>query len=308
MESQPTAHDRDLIGLEGMPAEVIQDLLDTASAFESGFRGDELSGRLVANLFFENSTRTRCSFEVAASRLGARSINLGASGSSVAKGESELDTAVQLDAMGVDAIVVRSSVNGMPARMAERCTAPIVNAGDGRHEHPSQALLDLLTIRSRLERLAGLRVAIVGDIANSRVARSNVYGLEAMGAHVVLVGPPGMVDESFAGLGPAGRTTVSHDLDSIIPEVDVVMMLRIQRERGATCPIPPDYRVSYGMTVERAEALRPDQWLMHPGPVNQGVEIDPEVLRSFPRSLIEAQVSNGVLMRSAILLRAIASS
>ena len=301
-------NNRNLLGLEGMSSTEISDLLDAAASFAaSGFRGDELAGRIVANLFFENSTRTRCSFEVAASRLGATSINLTSSGSSVAKGESELETAEQLDAMGVDVLVVRSSVNGTPQRLSARCRAPIVNAGDGRHEHPTQALLDLYTMRVHVGPLDGLRVAIVGDIANSRVARSNLHGLESMGAHVTLVGPPGMVDESFEGIGPHGRTTISHDLDEVLPGVDVVMMLRIQRERGVGSLIPPDYRGAYGLTVERAARLQAHQWLMHPGPVNPGVEIDRAVLDTFPRSLITAQVASGVPVRAAVLSRAVAS-
>ena len=301
MDRDETPHHRSLLGLEGMPSERIDALLDSADSLSSGFRGDELSGAVVANLFFENSTRTRCSFEMAAYRLGARAINLGATGSSVVKGESELETALQLDSMGVDAIVVRSSINGMPERMSRRCSAPIINAGDGRHEHPSQGLLDLHTIRTHVGPLEGRRVAIVGDIVNSRVARSNLHGLETMGAEVVLVGPPGMVDETFTEIGPSGRTSVSHDLDEVLPGVDVVMMLRIQRERGSGGLIPPDYRCSYGMTEDRAAGLRADQWLMHPGPVNQGVEIDAEVVRCFPRSLIAKQVASGVLVRAAIL-------
>lgn len=294
-----------LLGLEGLSPTEIGELLDAASSFERGFRGDELAGRIVANLFFEDSTRTRCSFEVATSRLGATAINITSSGSSVAKGESELETAEQLDAMGVDVLIVRSSVNGTPQRLAERCRAPIVNAGDGRHEHPTQGLLDLYTMRAHVGPLDGLKVAIVGDINNSRVARSNLHGLESMGAHVTLVGPPGMVDESFEGIGPHGRTAISHDLDEVLPDVDVLMMLRIQRERGESSLIPPDYRGSYGLTAERADRLHGNQWLMHPGPVNLGVEIDRAVLDSFPRCLIANQVANGVLVRAAVLTRAL---
>ena len=300
----PTTNKWELLGLEGMGAERISKLLDAAAGFADGFRGDELAGRVVANLFFENSTRTRCSFEIAAARLGATSVNLSVSGSSVAKGESELDTAQQLDAMGVDAIIVRSSVNGTPHRFSSHCRAPIINAGDGRHEHPTQALLDLYTMRSHVGPLEDLKVAIVGDIANSRVARSNIHGLEAMGAQVILVGPPGMVDESFQGIGQHGRTTVSHDLDEVLPEIDVLMMLRIQRERGVGSLIPPDYRHGYGLTSERADRLGTHQWLMHPGPVNPGVEIDRTVLAGFPRSLISKQVTNGVLVRAAVLAEA----
>ena len=295
----------DLLGLEGLASDHIAELLDSAASFVSGFRGDELAGRVIANLFFENSTRTRCSFEMAAARLGATSLNLSSAGSSVSKGESELETAQQLDAMGADAIVVRSSLNGVPQRLASECRAPIINAGDGRHEHPTQALLDLYTIRTHVGPLEGCRVAIVGDITNSRVARSNLHGLEAMGAHVSLVGPPGMVDDSFQQISTLGSASVSHDLDSVLPDVDVVMMLRIQRERGSRSLIPPDYRRAYGMTEQRASGLGAHQWIMHPGPVNPGVEIDASVLRSFPRCLIADQVASGVLVRAAVLHKAL---
>ncbi|MAJ47423.1 MAG: aspartate carbamoyltransferase [Planctomycetes bacterium TMED75] len=304
--TDPANNNWNLLGLEGLSHAEISELLDVASSFEGGFRGDELAGRIVANLFFENSTRTRCSFEVAASRLGATSINITSTGSSVAKGESELETAEQLDAMGVDVLIVRSSVNGTPQRLAARCRTPIVNAGDGRHEHPTQGLLDLYTMRAQVGSLKGLKVAIVGDISNSRVARSNLHGLESMGAHVTLVGPPGMVDESFEGIGPHGQTVISHDLDEVLPRVDVVMMLRIQRERGGGSLIPPDYRGSYGLTAERAGRLQGHQWLMHPGPVNPGVEIDRAVLDTYPRCLISNQVANGVLVRAAVLTRVLA--
>ena len=298
----------DLLGIEDLSAADIGELLESASAFESGFRGDELAGCVVANLFFENSTRTRCSFEMAAARLGATSINLASSGSSVAKGESELETAHQLDAMGADAIVIRTSLSGLPWRIASECRSSIINAGDGRHEHPTQALLDLHTIRTHVGTLEGCRVAIVGDISNSRVARSNLHGLLAMGAQVSLVGPPGMVDSSFQEIASHGRAVVSHDLDAVLPEVDVVMMLRIQRERGSSSLIPPDYRSAYGMTERRVDSLGTGQWIMHPGPVNPGVEIDASVLRSFPRCLITAQVASGVLVRAAVLRKALLSS
>ena len=307
MTARSTTDKWDLLGLEGLASDQIAELLDSASSFVSGFRGDELAGRVIANLFFENSTRTRCSFEMATARLGATSINLSSAGSSVAKGESELETAQQLDAMGADAIVVRSSVNGVPWRIASECRAPIINAGDGRHEHPTQALLDLYTIRTHVGSLEGCRVAIVGDIANSRVARSNLHGLETMGAHVSLVGPPGMVDSSFQQISRLGRVSVSHDLDSVLPGVDVVMMLRIQRERGCGSLIPPDYRSAYGMTEQRVARLGAHQWIMHPGPVNPGVEIDHSVLHSFPRCLITDQVANGVLVRAAVLRTALSA-
>lgn len=299
---------RDLLGLEGLTAREIEGILDHALRLDSARRGDELAGRVVGNLFFENSTRTRCSFEVAEARLGAHPLNLGTAGSSAAKGESLVDTALNIEAMGVDALVIRTSASGGAALVADRCAIPVINAGDGRHEHPTQALLDLLVLRRRLGSLEGRKVAIVGDIKNSRVARSNLHGLLALGASVTLVGPPTLLEpafQHFAGPDHPGAITLSHDLDEVLESVDAVMMLRIQRERGARGEIASDYRRLYGLTAQRAERLRPDQVLLHPGPVNRGVELDGSVLDDRDRNAVLDQVAAGVLVRQAVLLRAI---
>lgn len=295
----------DLLGLEGLSADAMSSILDRASALRDHVQGDELASRVVANLFFENSTRTRCSFEVATVRLGGHAVNLTSVGSSAAKGESLTDTALQLEAMGVDAIVIRTGVTGGAQLVAEACDTPVINAGDGRHEHPTQALLDFFVMRDHFGSLNGRRIAIVGDINNSRVARSNIHGLGAFGADVVLVGPPTMVDQSFESVGRPGGVSVTHDLDSVLEDVDAIMMLRIQHERGSDAGTSSDYRRLYGMTTERAKRLRDDQLLMHPGPVNHGVEIDSAVLADCPACVVLEQVSAGVFVRGAVLLRAL---
>ncbi len=310
---QTTTGRFDLLGLDGMPADELGTLLDEAEGFvaaaEQGESSDLLAGRLVAILFFEGSTRTRCSFTVAAARLGATTLDLTGAGSSLSKGESLLDTALNVEAMGVDAMVVRSGRSGTPHLIARSVGCPVINAGDGRHEHPTQALLDILTLRRRWGRLAGRTVVIVGDIANSRVARSNLHGLTTLGADVLLVGPPTLVPPSFTQItaGP-GTVTVSHDLDEALPRADAVMMLRIQLERhgdGGAGSNTPDYRRLYGLTVDRAAGLRAEVPVMHPGPINRGVEIDSEVADDPARSLIMQQVTNGVAVRMAVLSRAI---
>jgi len=299
---------RDLLGLEGACPDTIREILARARSLRTACRGDELAGRVVANLFFEDSTRTRCSFEVAATRLGAHVLNLGSRGSSASKGESLVDTARNIEAMGVDALVVRTAASGGAALVADACTTPVINAGDGRHEHPTQALLDAFVLEERLGGLQGRRVAIVGDILNSRVARSNVHGLIALGAHVTLVGPPALLDGSFRGLVPeavADQLAIAHDIDSVLEEADAVMMLRIQRERASSDLIATDYRRLYGMTAERAARLSGDQVLLHPGPVNRGVEMDGVVLDSNPHVVVLEQVAAGTWVRAAVLLRAI---
>ena len=299
---------RDLLGLEGLAAAEIQGILEHARSLKATCRGDELAGRVVANLFFENSTRTRCSFEVAATRLGAHPLNLTASGSSAAKGESLVDTANNIEAMGVDALVVRTSVSGGAALVAGASTVPVINAGDGRHEHPTQALLDLFVLQEHLGALEGKRVAIVGDIINSRVARSNVHGLRALGASVVLVGPPALVDNTFESMVPdcgTGSIEVTHDFDEVLEAADAVMMLRIQRERASGGVIATDYRRLYGLTAQRAARMRPEQLILHPGPVNRGVEMDGSVLDDRERNVVLEQVAAGVLVRMAVLMRAI---
>ncbi|MGX6601207.1 aspartate carbamoyltransferase catalytic subunit [Micromonosporaceae bacterium Da 78-11] len=260
-----------------------------------------LRGRTVVNLFYEDSTRTRISFEAAAKRLSADVINFSAKGSSVSKGESLKDTALTLQAMGADAVVIRHPASGAPHRLAAWVDGSVINAGDGTHEHPTQALLDAYTMRSRLGRLDGLKVAIVGDVLHSRVARSNVLLLTTLGAHVTLVGPPTLIPLNVAAaLSPA--TKVSYDLDSVLPDMDVVMMLRVQTERmqDSYFPSAREYSRRYGLDGARMRKLPEHAIVMHPGPMNRGMEITPEVADSS-RSTIVEQVANGVSARMAVL-------
>ena len=311
--TQATIGRCNLLGLDGVPAVELAALLDEADGFVAAARSREtsdlLAGRVIANLFFEDSTRTRCSFTVAANRLGALTIDLTGLGSSLSKGETVLATALNIEAMGIDAMVVRSPRSGTPHLIADAVACPVINAGDGRHEHPTQGLLDILTLRRRWGDLAGRTVVIVGDIANSRVARSNLHGLTTLGADVVLVGPPALVPVSFLKItaGP-GRVSIDHDLDEALLRADAVMTLRIQLERhdaDSGGSVPPDYRRRYGLTVDRAASLPEDVPVMHPGPVNRGVEIDSEVADDPARSVIMEQVTNGVAVRMAVLKRAV---
>ncbi|HYN93279.1 MAG TPA: aspartate carbamoyltransferase catalytic subunit [Pilimelia sp.] len=281
-------------------------ILDTAGELAALTGGEvkklpTLRGRTVVNLFYEDSTRTRISFEAAAKRLSADVINFSAKGSSVSKGESLKDTAWTLQAMGADAVVVRHSAAGAAHRLATWVDGSVVNAGDGTHEHPTQALLDAYTMRSRLGRLAGLHVAIVGDVLHSRVARSNVVLLSTLGAKVTLVGPPTLIPVD-AGSALAPGTDVSFDLDSVLPGADVVMMLRVQRERMADSFFPSarEYSRRYGLDGPRMRRLSEHAIVMHPGPMNRGMEIAPEVADSA-RSTIVEQVANGVSVRMAVL-------
>jgi len=302
---------RDFLAIEGLAVSELRALIDRAERLLPAAMGEaqaeeRLRGRVVANIFFEDSTRTRVSFEVAAKRLGADVVNLGASGSSASKGETLVDTARNIEAMGVDALVIRTSISGGAALVAGQVRCPVINAGDGRHEHPTQALLDVLALRLRLGDVAGKRIAIVGDIANSRVARSATHALVALGAHVIAVGPPTLVPAGFHKLAiGSGSISISHDLDAIIREVDAVMMLRIQLERAAGAGIAPDYRAAFGLTADRRRKLRAGVPILHPGPVNRGVEIDDSVADDPSDSLILAQVSCGVAARMAVLLRAL---
>jgi len=257
-----------------------------------------LRGRTVVNLFYEDSTRTRISFEAAAKRLSADVINFSAKGSSVSKGESLKDTALTLQAMGADAVVIRHPASGAPHRLAGWIDGTVINAGDGTHEHPTQALLDAYTMRSRLGRLAGLNIAVVGDVLHSRVARSNVLLLHTLGAKVTLVGPPTLLPVGVTGW-PA---ETSYDLDSVLPGADVVMMLRVQRERmdDSFFPSAREYARRYGLDAVRMRRLAEHAIVMHPGPMNRGMEIAPEVADS-PRSTIVEQVANGVSVRMAVL-------
>ncbi|GGN47817.1 aspartate carbamoyltransferase catalytic subunit [Actinoplanes campanulatus] len=281
-------------------------ILDTAAEM-AALSGREvkklpaLRGRTVVNLFYEDSTRTRISFEAAAKRLSADVINFSAKGSSVSKGESLKDTALTLQAMGADAVVIRHSASGAPHRLSNWVDGSVVNAGDGTHEHPTQALLDAYTMRSRLGRLDGLKVAVVGDVLHSRVARSNVLLLSTLGAEVTLVGPPTLIPlDVVAALSKT--TKVSYDLDSVLPDSDVVMMLRVQTERmqDSFFPSAREYSRRYGLDVTRMRKLPEHAIVMHPGPMNRGMEIAPEVADS-PRSTIVEQVANGVSVRMAVL-------
>ncbi|MCW6010286.1 aspartate carbamoyltransferase catalytic subunit [Micromonospora sp. CPCC 205371] len=275
-------------------------VLDTAAEM-AGIAGREvkklptLRGRTVVNLFYEDSTRTRISFEAAAKRLSADVINFSAKGSSVSKGESLKDTALTLQAMGADAVVIRHPASGAPHRLATWVEGSVLNAGDGTHEHPTQALLDAYTMRSRLGRLAGLKVAVVGDVLHSRVARSNVALLATLGAKVTLVGPPTLIPVDL-------QTQVSYDLDAVLPDADVVMMLRVQRERmnDSYFPSEREYARRYGLDGPRMRKLPEHAIVMHPGPMNRGMEIAPEVADSA-RSTIVEQVANGVSVRMAVL-------
>jgi aspartate carbamoyltransferase catalytic subunit len=278
-------------------------ILDTADSFrEVGTRVIKkvpgLRGRTVVNLFYEPSTRTRISFEIAAKRLSADVINFTTSGSSVSKGESLKDTALTLEAMGADAIVIRHSSSGSPYTLSRWVEASVINAGDGTHEHPTQALLDLYTIREHFPSFDGLRVAIVGDVRHSRVARSGTHALARMGAQVTLVGPPTLIPPE----APAWGAEVSHELDPVLPKLDVCYMLRVQRERQRQQYFPSvrEYSRLYGLDRRRVAALPEGALIMHPGPMNRGVEIASEVA-DLPRSLITDQVTNGIAVRMALL-------
>jgi len=298
----PWAH-KDLLGIENLTADEIVHILDTAAAFKTvGTREIKkvpaLRGKTLINFFVEPSTRTRTSFELAAFRLSADVINISASTSSLTKGESLKDTALNLQALHADVIVLRHGSAGSSKFLAERLESSIINAGDGAHEHPTQALLDTFTIRERKGRIEGLHVAIIGDILFSRVARSNIHALTKLGAKVTLVGPSTLVPREFERLG----VQVSHNLDAVLPEVDVVNLLRIQHERQRKEYFPSlgEYTSLFGLTKARAERLRDDCLIMHPGPINRGVEIDSDVADSR-RSVILDQVTNGLAVRMAVL-------
>jgi aspartate carbamoyltransferase catalytic subunit len=294
---------KNLLSTQQLSREDIVRILDTAESFrEVGTRVIKkvpaLRGRTVVNLFYENSTRTRISFELAAKRLSADVINFSASGSSVAKGESLKDTALTLQAMGADAIVMRHSSSGSPYALTKWVSASVLNAGDGTHEHPTQALLDLYTIRERLGSIDGRRVAITGDVLHSRVARSLSFALVTMGAEVTLVGPPTLIPPD----APVWGVQVSYDLDGVLPKLDVCYMLRVQRERQRQQYFPSirEYARLYGLSRERVEMLPESAMIMHPGPMNRGVEIDSDVA-DLPQSVIEEQVTNGIAVRMSLL-------
>jgi len=285
------------------PPEIGQ-LLDLAESYallnRSGkTQRDLLRGRTLINLFFEDSTRTRTSFELAGKRLGADVINMSVSASSVNKGETLLDTATTLNAMQCDLLVVRHDQSGAPALLARKVDAAVINAGDGTHEHPTQALLDALTIRRHRGRLDGLVVAICGDIAHSRVARSNIYLLTTMGASVRLIGPPTLIPVGIERMG----LDIFYDMNAGMAGVDIVMMLRLQRERMTSGMVPSarEFFRFYGLDAARLALARPDALVMHPGPINRGVEIDSAVADDPKRSLIREQVEMGVAVRMAVL-------
>ena len=291
-----------LLSIDDLDVESLTAMLDLSEQFVAVNQRDipkvpALRGKVVASLFYEDSTRTRLSFETAAKRLSCDVMTFSVSQSSVKKGESLLDTVQTIEAMGVDAMVIRHPSAGAPHRVAEWTDAAVINAGDGRHAHPTQALLDVLTLRRHRE-LAGLRVAIVGDVRHSRVARSNVKALHLLGADVTLVAPPTLLPESLDGW----PVQVSHDLDDVISEVDVVMLLRMQfeRQQEALFPTVREYTARYGLTEARAERLKPDALIMHPGPMNRGVELAASVADG-PASLVTEQVANGVAVRMAVL-------
>ncbi len=296
---------RGLLGIEGLSTDQIQQILDRARVYQpletrTGKKLDTLRGRTIIHLFYEASTRTRTSFEIAAKRLGADTISISAEGSSVNKGESLLDTLNTLAAMRPDAIVMRHSSSGAPHFLARYLETPIINAGDGTHEHPTQALLDALTILDHKPALRGLRVAIIGDIVHSRVARSNIHLLTKFEAEVVLCGPPPMLPRAFECFSPRVRCT--YRMEEAIAGADVIMMLRVQLERQSQNLFASDneYFRYYGLRLEHLQAAAPDAIVMHPGPINRGRELSSEVA-DFPRSVILNQVENGIAVRMAVL-------
>ncbi|WP_373049063.1 aspartate carbamoyltransferase catalytic subunit [Vulgatibacter sp.] len=301
------AHPRQhLLGIESLARQEIESILDSATSMKEVLRRDikkvpALRGKTVINCFFESSTRTRSSFEIAAKILSADAVNWSSSGSSTSKGETLIDTAKNLEAMRPDIIVIRHGASGAPNLVASRVGCAVVNAGDGAHEHPSQALLDAFTLRERWGSLEGRTVAIVGDIRHSRVARSNVYCLQRLGAKVRLCGPPTMLPLGVEALG----CEVTSDLRTAVGGADAVMMLRIQTERISESLFPTgrEYSRYYGLSRAKLDWLKEDALVLHPGPINRGVELEPEVADG-DRSVILDQVENGVAVRMAILLRA----
>jgi aspartate carbamoyltransferase catalytic subunit len=292
-----------LLGLRDLSRQEIETILDTAQGFEefstrSVKKAPALRGKVVVNMFFEDSTRTRNSFTLAANRLSADVIEFTKTSSSVSKGETLIDTARNLEAMGIDIIVIRHNAGGAPKLLSRNINACIVNAGDGFNEHPTQALLDAFTIREARGSLEGLKVGIVGDIAHSRVARSNIWALTKLGAEVTLIGPPTLMPAKVDEL----PVKVSYSLDAVIENLDVINMLRIQFERLGGNPFPSnrEYSHFFGLTVERMKKARPDMLVMHPGPINRGLEIESEVADG-PNSVILRQVANGLAVRMAVL-------
>ena len=294
---------RHLLDLESLSADELTLILDTAVALKDATDGCRkkltlLQDRTSVNLFFENSTRTRTSFSLAARRLGADTIEFSSSGSSLSKGETYIDTARNIEAMNVDAVVVRHGTPGTPHRLAQNLQCPVINAGDGPHEHPTQGLLDIMTIREHRGDMQGLTVALVGDIAHSRTARSNIWGLKKLGAHVIVCGPSTLVSKRWEKLG----VEVSYSLDDILPRCDILNLLRIQFERQTTRPFPSvhEYAMLFAMNQERMRRAKDDILIMAPGPINRGVEITQDVADGS-HSVILDQVTNGLAVRMAVL-------
>ncbi len=294
---------KDLLGLRGMPKEEINEILNTAVQMKKFLvdnqkRTPHLQGKSIVTLFYENSTRTRMSFELATKYMGAASANIAASASSVSKGETLIDTGCSLDMMGTDLIIMRHPMSGAPHLLARHVKAGVINAGDGMNEHPTQGLLDMFTMREKLGRLDGLKVAIVGDISHSRVARSNLWGLKTMGSEVVLAAPETLLPEGMEQLG----VRVTTDTDEAVRNADVVMALRIQLERqqGGLFPSVREYHKYWGINDARMKLAKPNALVMHPGPVNRGVEIT-TALADGDQSVIREQVMNGVAIRMAIM-------
>lgn len=293
---------KDLLGIECLETEEIMTILDTAESFKDVSNRDikkvpTLRGKTVINLFFEPSTRTRTSFEIAAKRMSADAVNVGIAQSSVSKGETLNDTARNLEAMKPDCIVIRHSTAGTPRMLSRLLRCSVINAGDGAHEHPTQALLDLLTVKERVDKFEGLKIAIVGDISHSRVARSNIYAFTKLGAKVTVVGPPTMIPPGIESLG----CSVETDLKKVLKKVDVVMMLRLQLERQAEALFSTEREYSrlYGLDAAKLKEASKDILILHPGPINRGVEISPDVADG-EHSLILNQVTNGVAVRMAL--------
>lgn len=293
---------RHLLDLEGLSRVDIEQILNEAEKYVSldphAPKRSDLKGRQVANLFFEPSTRTRMSFGLAARRLGADTLDFSPGGSSVSKGEAFIDTAKNIEAMGVDVVVVRHTSPGAPHLLSRHLKACVVNAGDGAHEHPTQGLLDIFTIRRKLGRVEGLTVGLIGDIAHSRVARSNIHGLTKLGAKVIVCGPSSLVPLEIAELG----VEIAYDLNAVLPRCDVVNLLRIQFERQRTGLFPSirEYARLFGMDGARMSKARPDLLILAPGPINRGVEVTPEVADGTHSAILE-QVSNGLAVRMAVL-------
>ncbi len=303
-DSPPFFPHRHLLGIEGLRPDEITVLLDRSEAYvEQNRQVDKkqnlLRGRTLINLFFENSTRTRTSFELAGKRLGADVINMSDSGTSVKKGETLIDTAMTLNAMHPDVLVIRHASSGAANLLAQKVDCAVINAGDGSHEHPTQALLDALTIRRRKGRLQGLTVAICGDVLHSRVARSNIHLLTTMGARVRLVAPPTLAPRALERMG----VEIFHDMRRGLEDADIVMMLRLQLERmqGSFVPSVREYFHFFGLDAEKLAYAKPDAIIMHPGPMNRGVEIDTEIADDIHRSVIREQVEMGVAVRMACL-------